>query len=708
MPLPQEVAVLFKIMLAEDPNLRPQSMAEVAETLSRVTDEEIEAAEQSRLESATAPVKQIKGLRKRMTLLVVIVLVLGLLIGGLAWYYLSFKARDTEAILLSYANQYAGSVAFVMVDYRLIDGESVVYHNRTEGTAFLVDRNGYLLTNRHVACPWLEDSNLYVIINMLRQDERPLRLAYQVYLWFEGEKAFNRLPDLSGSTDVEDIYSIDSAFSTNGSRRLIISGVAKSPAKTWQLVKSPLKDDFAVFKIDQVPEGLEPLPLDLDLDPQKIPRLSPVITLGFPLGSRTQESNVNVSVTQGHVRRTFENMLQVDTSIHSGNSGGPIIDIRGKVIGIASGVAVGWAAGPVPIATPLSDIGMILPITKAVAFIQELKAGQIKWNGVLDLSLDIKLKQITDNAKQRRWADATAIADKELQLSLDPTLVMAAAMMHFCAGDNNGAGKLFGQALSIDNENDKAKLMLFIIDWLSAKPHISTYRQELLALDWRSPTEFLGHLVRVLEGMVDEESALKGGYTEGEESWLHYVVGLIRAKRGNLADSEDLLKKAVLAAEVDDWLFFLALAELEKVQNQRSAALQNKPQGSEYRTEIQGLAKTIEENRAAKLEQRTRLAPLLSQLKQESISPEDKQNVLEKILENDPKNGDILLGLTFYSAINEEWKLSLEYAQTFLKIKGRENAGRLSVGLLEAEILHNLGRKEELTTAGLTTRGTGP
>jgi hypothetical protein len=272
---------------------------------------------------------------------------------------------------------------------------------------------------------------------------------------------------------------------------------------------------------------------------------------------------------------------------------------------------------------------------------------------------------------------------------------MAAAIMHFCAGDNNGAEKLFGQALSMDNENKKAKLMLFIIDWLSAKSHISTYRQELLALDWRSPTEFLGHLVKVLEGMVDEESALKGGYTEGEESWLHYVVGLIRAKRGDLAESEKLLRKAVLAADIDDWLFFLALAEMEKVQDQRLAALQNKPESNEYEVEIQGFAKTVEENRAAKSEQRTRLAPLISQLTQESISPEDKQSVLEKILENDLENGEILLGLAFYSAINEEWELSLEYAQTFLEIQGRENAGRLSVGLLEAEVLHNMGRNEE-------------
>ncbi len=700
MPLPQEVAVLFKIMLAEDPNLRPRSMAEVAETLSRVNDKEIEAAQQSLLESAPTPVKQIKGLKKRITLLVVMVAVLGLLIGGLAWYYFSFKKRDSEAILVDYANKYAGSVAFVMVDYRLHDGESVAYHNRTEGTAFLVDENGYLLTNRHVAAPWLEDSNLYLIINRLRQYQRPLRLGYRVFLWFEGEKAFNRLPDLSGSPDLEDIYSLDSAFSTDGSRRLIISGVAKSPTKTWQLVKSPLKDDFAVLKIDHVPEGLKPLPLDLNMDPLKIPRLSPVITLGFPLGSRTQATTVNVSVTQGHVRRTFENMLQVDTSIHSGNSGGPMIDIRGKVIGIASGVAIGMAIGPLPIATPLSDLGMILPITKAVDFIQDLKAGQIKWNGVLDLSLDTKLKQITDKAKQGKWADAKAMADKELRLSLDPTLVMAAGMMHFCAGDKNGARKLFGQALSMDNENYKASLMLFIIDWLTGKSHVSTNRQKLLALDWRSPAEFFGHLVKVLEGLVDEESALMGGYTEGEKSWLHYVVGLIRAKQGNLADSEKLLKKAVLAADIDDWLFFPALAELEKIQNQRLEALQNKPERAGYQVEIKAFANTIEKNHAAKSEQRTRLAPLIAKLKQESISPEDKQSVLEQILENDHKNGEILLGLAFYSAMNEKWERALEFARAFLKIKGRENAGRLSIGLLEAEVLHNMGRKEE-AKAGL-------
>jgi len=45
--------------------------------------------------------------------------------------------------------------------------------------------------------------------------------------------------------------------------------------------------------------------------------------------------------------------------------------------------------------------------------------------------------------------------------------------------------------------------------------------------------------------------------------------------------------------------------------------------------------------------------------------------------------------------MNEKFECALEYARTFLKIRGRENAGRLSVGLLEVEVLHNMGRMEE-------------
>ena len=51
--------------------------------------------------------------------------------------------------------------------------------------------------------------------------------------------------------------------------------------------------------------------------------------------------------------------------------------------------------------------------------------------------------------------------------------------------------------------------------------------------------------------------------------------------------------------------------------------------------------------------------------------------------------------LTFYCAMEEAWAQALEYARTFLKREGRESAGRLSVGLLESEMLHHMGRQKE-------------
>ncbi|MDH3829154.1 MAG: trypsin-like peptidase domain-containing protein, partial [Desulfobacterales bacterium] len=479
-PLPSEIAVLLKTMLADDPSLRPQSMAEVAESLSRVKDEDIESAMRHRREAMQPPTHEIRNLKKRIGQLVLVIGVIAIL-ALLAWFFFVFRQKDTEKIFGEHANRYAKSVAFVLTEYWLSAGENRVYQNRSEGTAFLVDTTGYLLTNRHVVCPWLEDSNLHLWIRRLVNQQGPLQLGYRVFLWFEGEKAFKRLPGLSKSAELDDIYGLSAAFRTDDEPRLTIAGVARSPDRTWQLIRSPLKDDFAVLKIDQVPEGLHPLPLDEKMEALTVPKLSPVIALGFPLGSRTQETTVNVSVTQGHVRRAFENLLQVDTSIHRGNSGGPVIDLRGKVIGIASGVAMDWIAGPVPLPTLLSDMGMVLPINKAVVFLQDLKAGKVKWNGVLDLSVDAKIKKILDLAEKRRWSEAQLLADQELETSFDPTLVLAAAMIHFCAGDHEKAGPLFEKALSMDDKNDQARLLLFLIDWLADRSSASPYGRELLA-----------------------------------------------------------------------------------------------------------------------------------------------------------------------------------------------------------------------------------
>ncbi|MBL0713894.1 MAG: trypsin-like peptidase domain-containing protein, partial [Desulfosarcina sp.] len=320
--VPPEIRTLIRLMLSEAPELRPGTMAEVTAALGRVSERAIAEAADRACEPPGALTRVLRGLNLRLGLLMVLLTLL-IVVGGLLWYHLGARKPDSETALRGYANQYAGSVAFVVVDYSLHLGDKEVYHNRSEGTAFLADARGYMPTNRHVACPWLEDARLLMTIGLLRQRPEKLNFSYRIFLWFEGQRAFARLPGFSEDDAVEDIYRTETAFNSRGPRRVRIAGVAPVLVKTGERVRAPLGDDFAVLKIDEVPPGLAPLPLAADFEAARIPKLTPLITLGFPLGSSTQAATVNVSVTSGHVRRTFENMLQVDTSIHPGNSGGP-------------------------------------------------------------------------------------------------------------------------------------------------------------------------------------------------------------------------------------------------------------------------------------------------------------------------------------------------------------------------------------------------
>lgn len=706
--LPREADVLFKVMLADDPDLRPRSMVQVADSLARIREKEDarvetpqpevqEPSEMTYAGRSMAPMGALRRVQKRIIVLATTVMLLAILsvAGFLAWFQWGYRNNDVAASLEGYANEYAPSVAFLLVEYWLEADGDRVYHNVAEGTAFLVDKDGYMLTSRHVVCPWLEDITFFATAQQLKLGDLTPRFGHRIFLWFEGAKAFNRVASVIESSDLTDVYFLDTAFTSESTPRISIAGIPKTTSRTRQMVTSPLQDDFAVLKIDEVPEGLVPLTLDLKMDTQKVPKLSRFITLGFPLGSQTQEATVNVSVTTGHVRRAFENMLQVDASIYKGNSGGPIIDAHGNVVGIVSGVALDWAQGLVPSVTPRWNMGMVLPITKALQFLEDLRAGQVKWNGVLDFSVEARLKKITDKAMEGRWAEARVLAHQELERSPQPPLVMAAAVMNFCTGDLEAAKGLFSKALSMDAENNDARLMLYIIHWLSNDKGASPHGQELLSLDWRSPAEFHGYLAQVMEGLVDENSALKGWYTGAEKSWLYFVVGLIRSKYKDWEQSERLMRDAVLAADADAWEFYLARSQLEQLQKRRRESLKTEDEWAQYNAGMEAFDQALKEDIAKQESRQAQFGDLGTKLTDESASLKDKLKVLEKIRELYPKNRNVVLALAFYSTVDEAWQQALEHIASFLKDEGRQNSDRMSLGLLRAGILHYQGLDEQ-------------
>jgi S1-C subfamily serine protease len=103
------------------------------------------------------------------------------------------------------------------------------------------------------------------------------------------------------------------------------------------LVGTDASTDLALLKVDVEPEALTPLSL---ADSDAVAVGDPVVAIGNPFGlERTVTAGI-VSALQREVRApnnfTIDHVIQTDAPINSGNSGGPLIDVDGRVIGVNS------------------------------------------------------------------------------------------------------------------------------------------------------------------------------------------------------------------------------------------------------------------------------------------------------------------------------------------------------------------------------------
>lgn len=125
--------------------------------------------------------------------------------------------------------------------------------------------------------------------------------------------------------------------------------------------------DVAVLKVDAPENLLSPLTLG---DSGAVEVGSPVIAMGNPL-------NVGLSVTTGIVsgterpikapnNYTINGAIQTDAAISSGNSGGPLLDSRGAVIGINSQVAATGARGVA------QGVGFAVPINTVKNVVEQI------------------------------------------------------------------------------------------------------------------------------------------------------------------------------------------------------------------------------------------------------------------------------------------------------------------------------------------------
>jgi S1-C subfamily serine protease len=203
------------------------------------------------------------------------------------------------------------------------DGEPVpnvskngrIYVQNSTGSGFCFHRDGWILTNAHV---------------VLKKDAR------------------DRI-HLGPTVVLESQVELNVVFS-NSKTRL--------PARTVRWAADG-KKDLALIKIEPFP-GMPFLP-GIDTSPVRLPVAKSVFLLGFPLGKRAlqQGDTVIASAFRGIVSRTVDSYLQTDAAVHPGNSGGPVIDDTGKVIGVVVGMQ------RIDETSSASAIGYVIPIAYA-------------------------------------------------------------------------------------------------------------------------------------------------------------------------------------------------------------------------------------------------------------------------------------------------------------------------------------------------------
>ncbi len=138
-----------------------------------------------------------------------------------------------------------------------------------------------------------------------------------------------------------------------------------------KLIGSDRETDLAVIKV----ESKAPLPAARLGDSDKVRVGDWVLAIGSPFGldqtvtagiisAKDREANVLSS------RTPFQYFLQTDAAINRGNSGGPLVNLAGEVIGINTAIATGNG--------DYNGIGFALPSSEAVViYNQLLKSGTV-------------------------------------------------------------------------------------------------------------------------------------------------------------------------------------------------------------------------------------------------------------------------------------------------------------------------------------------
>lgn len=228
------------------------------------------------------------------------------------------------------------SVVFIatQLEGRKKDGTTVPLHSF--GTGFFASSAGHIITNKHVIEPWKFRD---LAERMATEGIEVVEGSYQIHVWVAGSRF------LSGEGRSRHM-NLATGYST-ATNTLEVLRIAPDRWETAPLGGNGVRairfhddacnEDLAILRA-RVTSPVVPAPIGSS---DTVEKLDEVMVLGFPAGPMILEAGVaETSPATGQVRKV-EQTIFVSAAMIGGNSGGPLIDKHGRVVGISTRVAQG-------------------------------------------------------------------------------------------------------------------------------------------------------------------------------------------------------------------------------------------------------------------------------------------------------------------------------------------------------------------------------